>query len=337
MNSSFFLGSRGLQRVGTSLYKLFTPFTGPCGALRCAHGGFPPQNYTSQLKMPCFPASVLSKITELSELPPAISRFSAHEHQHSHNPVHLAAVNKALKGPGIALIDLKFADPNSDYLHDLVLGLVCHHNHNPPITHSSSRGWFWDVRPKGPAATHQARSESTLDFPWHTDCSYESRPPQFIALHVLHADRNGGGTLSALNASHILSKLGPEACESLSRPEFQIRVPPEFYNGIDTIVGSVISKSELHGQFHIRYRFDILQALSTTAEKALTQLNRLLSSDAHNSIRDIRIDLTAQDLPDNTIILLDNSRWLHARTEVKDRDRHLRRIRWGRRAFDQIQ
>ena len=252
--------------------------------------------------------------------------------QDTQNIAHTTAVYQALQGPGVALITLNFPDDSSEYLRDLVLSLGKHHNHGPPIEHSSTRGWFWDVRPKEKVG-HQARSESNLNFPWHTDCSYESCPPQFFGLHVIHADRYGGGTLSALNASRVLDRLNPSAYESLSRPNFRIEVPPEFSKGTASIDGSVISQVQGSDDVHIRFRADIIQPLSERAGKALQELNGMLCSDGEADVGDIRVDFTPQDLPDNTLVLMDNSRWLHSRTEVKDPRRHLRRIRWGRRGF----
>lgn len=241
-------------------------------------------------------------------------------------------MNKALIGPGIALIDLKFPDTKSKYLEDLVLGLCTHHNHGPPIGHSATRGWFWDVRPKERTG-HQARSESSLDFPWHTDCSYESRPPQYFALHVLHADRYGGGTLSVLDALEVVRKLGSSTCQSLSRPDFRITVPPEFSKGTHSIDGSLATPAEDGSAMHIRFRSDIVKPLSKDAEDALQKLNRRLEFSTELEKEGIKFDFTPQILPDNTLVLVDNSRWLHARTEIKDHKRHLRRMRWGRRQF----
>ena len=251
----------------------------------------------------------------------------------SNDRTHIAAVNEALRGPGVALVSLKFIDTSSDYLQRLVLGLRSYHNHGPPIEHSATRGWFWDVRPME-KAINRARSESSLNFPWHTDCSYESRPPQFFALHVLHADQHGGGTLLALNALQVLRKLESSAFETLSRPEFRITVPPEFSKGIPSIDGSVLNQAGESSDLRIRFRSDIIRPLSNRAEKALKGVRRLLAPGSEADIEDIKLRFTPEDLPSNTIVLMDNSRWLHARTEVKDPKRHLRRIRWGRRAFE---
>ena len=256
------------------------------------------------------------------------------------NETHIASINTALQRSGVAIIDLHFQDPQSVYLHHLVQSLCKYHNHGPPITHSSTQGWFWDVRPKPEKTVNQARSESTLNFPWHTDCSFEAAPPQFFALHVLHADRNGGGTLSALSTSEVLAKLRPDVRQSLTRPEFQITVPPEFAKGVDSIVGNLVGQDMEDGQgrpmMRLRYRGDIVQPLSNKAEEALGELNAVLSpcpGGAGAEIDHIKIDLTPQILPDNSVLMMDNGRWLHGRNEVKDKRRHLRRIRWGRREF----
>lgn len=122
--------------------------------------------------------------------------------------------------------------------------------------------------------------------------------------------------------------------ETLSRPEFRITVPPEFSKGIHSIDGSVVNQAEEPNDLRIRFRSEIIQPLSSRAEQALQGLNRVLAPGSEAKIEDIKISLTPQDLPSNTIVLMDNSRWLHARTEVMDPKRHLRRIRWGRREFE---
>lgn len=233
----------------------------------------------------------------------------------------------------MVLVSLNFSDPSSNYLRHLVLGLGKWHHHKPPIEHSATRGWFWDVRPKD-NVVHQARSESSLNFPWHTDCSYESSPPQFFGLHVIHADRNGGGTLSALEASTVIQKISDSSRKVMFRPEFRMKVPREFFKGISNIDGSLLCQDGPRGNIRMRFRSDIIEPLSEDARKALFELDKILTFDGGGTIESVRVNLTPEILSDNTIVLMDNSRWLHARTDVKDLRRHLRRIRWGRRSFE---
>ena len=200
------------------------------------------------------------------------------------------------------------------------------------MEHSATRGWYWDIRPTE-KAVNRARSETCESFPWHTDCSYESQPPQYFGLHVLHADQCGGGTLRVINTARLLRMLSDPVYETLACPEFRITVPPEFFKGTNTIRGSVIKRGRDRGDVCIRYRSDIIQPLSTNAEKALQELHELLARYGGSNFGDLGVELTAQDLPDNSLVLIDNGRWLHSRTEIKDPMRHLRRVRWGQRDF----
>lgn len=264
---------------------------------------------------------------------PDVPRLLANDLWNSQDRSHIATVNQALQKTSIALISLKFSDPSSNYLQNLVMGLGKWHHHKPPIEHSASRGWLWDVRPKENAG-HRARSETALKFPWHTDCSYESSPPQFFGLHVLRADRNGGGTLSVLEASTVIDMISDLLQKALFRPELRMRVPQEFFKGISNVDGSLLCQDRGRGNIRVRFRSDIIEPLSEDARKGLFELDQILTSDGGGTIDSVRIDLTAEILSDNTVILMDNSRWLHSRTEIKDLQRHLRRIRWGRKSFE---
>ena len=272
------------------------------------------------------PSDIITAVT-------SFPRLSAYSVNTSIDRAHLASIDRALQEAGIAIVDLKFSDASSTYLRHLVLGLGKYHSHGYPITHSKTHGAFWDVKPK-PESENRARSEGKLTFPWHTDCSFESSPPRFFALHVLHADRFGGGTLSILNASQLIRKLTPSNQESLSRPQFRITVPPEFDKGTSSIIGGLVAWGAQHDHLRIRLRTDIVEPLSEDGKVALDELNQMLARENDGVDGSLRVDFPAQLLPDNTIVLMDNGRWLHSRTEVQDSNRHLRRIRWHRQAFD---
>ena len=75
-----------------------------------------------------------------------IPRIAANGPNDAYDCAHIATVNKALKGPGIAILDLGFhdlgfRDADSQYLQNNVLGLDEKHKHGPPITHSATQGW----------------------------------------------------------------------------------------------------------------------------------------------------------------------------------------------------
>ncbi|CAI7670275.1 unnamed protein product [Penicillium bialowiezense] len=248
---------------------------------------------------------------------------------------HLDTINRTLQNEGILHMQLDFPDDKSSYIQDLLLNLHKNHAHGLPLTHSANRGWMWDIRPSPDSFqsnNHQARSETMEEFPWHTDCSYEAQPPRFFALQVLQPDQCGGGTLSVLNVDRLLTLLSPSARECLFTPNYRITVPPEFIKsqGETEIVGNLLTINPNGKATQLRFREDIVTPLSGEAAKALAELkNVLLGPAAKEQI----LNLTPEMLPRGSIILMDNGRWLHARNEVKDPNRHLRRVRWDARQF----
>lgn len=233
-------------------------------------------------------------------------------------PSHVRGVSDALQKSGILKVSLQFPDDRSQYLQNLILSLHRHHGHGLPITHSASRGWFWDIRPNSvmfQTPSHQARSETMQDFPWHTDCSYEEAPPRYFALQVLREDRCGGGTLSVMNVGKLTTLLSPPARAVLQRPEFCITVPPEFVKegGKKHIIGGLLARDANGAPSMVRFREDITTALSVEAGAALAELKSCLMS---AEVQAQTVHLTPDCLRMGSVVLLDNCRWLHARTEV---------------------
>ncbi|CEJ87734.1 hypothetical protein VHEMI04498 [[Torrubiella] hemipterigena] len=165
------------------------------------------------------------------------------------------------------------------------------------------------------------------DFPWHTDCSYEDPPPRYFALHVLAADRFGGGTLSVVPVHRLVECLDDATVAQLMLPDYRIRIPAEFLKNAECrhIDKPLLLRSAIKvGVVMMRFRADIITPLNATAARALEDLQEQLKYKA----ADAAIHLTAGRLPSHSIILIDNRRWLHARNTVTDPQRHLRRVRW---------
>lgn len=288
-----------------------------------------------------------------------ILQLEAKEIELAHSLHHLATVNQLLQEAGVLKINMGFRDPTSKYLKQLIIGLHKYHGHGLPINHSVTRGWFWDVKPTQAEAPsyrqqHIARSETMESFPWHTDCSYEHCPPRFFALQVLEHDKNGGGTLSVLPVARLLETVSATTIDRLCRPEYLIRVPPEFIKNADEvkITAPVLSRDRSEGasrwqqpqsflsiadsrrrktkpNFHLRFRADIIEPLTATAAEALGELRSRLSEIRRSNVGVVH--LTSDLLPSGSILLVNNGSWLHARNNVKDMNRHLRRVRWDAR------
>ncbi|OJJ34609.1 hypothetical protein ASPWEDRAFT_136814 [Aspergillus wentii DTO 134E9] len=249
------------------------------------------------------------------------------------NQSHVAAVHSHLVRGGVLKITLGFKDTDSRYIEKLIHQLHRYHGHGLPIDHSSSRGWFWDVRPSPQTIEngHQARSHTMGNFAWHTDCSYETSPPRYFALQVLEPDRCGGGTLSVLKSDQLLRQLPPPVRVALAKPEFRITVPPEFIKNKDEthIIGSVFA-GDLDNRPELRFRQDIITPLTSAAEAAFSTLQAVLKGP---QVEEETIHLTAQMMQEGSVILMDNRRWLHSRNHIKDPNRHVRRVRWDASPF----
>ncbi|KAL0943350.1 taurine catabolism dioxygenase [Colletotrichum truncatum] len=252
---------------------------------------------------------------------------------------HVRQVSQQLEQTGMLKIKLGFPDDDSNYLKHLLQNLNKHHHHQLPITHSATRGWFWDVRPNKTnfqAGDHQARSETMNDFPWHTDCSYEDPPPRYFALQVLQHDRYGGGTLSVMNVERLCEFLSPTTQAALKAPEYCISTPAEFIKDPTRkgIIGPVFSTNSEGQSTMIRFREDILSPLTDRAARALEKLKEALAGEEVQMQSTVHLKST--DLPKGSIILMDNRRWLHARNHINDPERHLRRVRWDACPFGDV-
>ncbi|KAF2968958.1 hypothetical protein GQX73_g4598 [Xylaria multiplex] len=267
-----------------------------------------------------------------------IPHLEAPQPTYSVQSEHVRTVSNHLASTGILKISLGFPDDKSQYLEKLLVSLHQGHGHKLPISHSATRGWFWDIRPSATdfqTANCQARSETMDEFPWHTDCSYEDPTPRYFALQVLQPDRYGGGILSLMNVQGLSEQLSSTTRAALRRPEYKFTTPPEFHkqSGQNHITGSLFSVDS-DGQPGLRFRGDIITPLNNEASRALEELKQAITTAA--TIPEITSQLTAKDLPEQSIVLVDNRRWLHSRTDVKDPKRHLRRVRWDAVPFHSV-
>ncbi|KAI5779663.1 hypothetical protein DFH27DRAFT_586425 [Peziza echinospora] len=241
-----------------------------------------------------------------------------------------SAARESLLEHGLAVVDMQFDDPDSNY----VLKLIDHLDLGEEISHSSTHGVLWDVRPvEGMTSVTSARSMTMESFPWHTDCSYEARPPRYFALHILHRDRFGGGVLRLMSTESIVSRLTPQSREVLQKNIFSVTVPEEFRKDEDKmeIIAPVLAREKGTGLWKIRYRRDIVEGLTPEAKKAVEELDRVTVMDGYGHARALGEDV----MRDRAIVLLDNARWLHARSDVRDPQRWLRRARWGPQTFEE--
>lgn len=236
---------------------------------------------------------------------------SAHIHLKSaSDATELAAITSALKSHGLAVLHLPSADPTSSRLLALAGAL------GSPLPHSSSHGMLWNV---SPSKASSARSHGSEVFPWHTDCSFEASPPRYFGLHVVRPDRFHGGELRLLRVDDLLARLSSDTVTALRQPNFEFAVPSEFDKGRGATRGAVLTR-----EGKLRWRRDIMRGTTPEAEAALEEVDAVLATLEGHAFGDMR---------PGVILLIDNARWLHARSRVRDMNRLLRRVRWEPEVF----
>ncbi|RNC77475.1 TauD/TfdA family dioxygenase [Piscirickettsia salmonis] len=212
---------------------------------------------------------------------------------------------------GILIVSLGYEEDSPKTLEKIVTLLGEAH------THSTGDDAVWHIKQGGSRGNEAlARSHKLSEFVLHTDCSYEKQVPDFFALHCIRHDRLGGGKNLLVDCSTLIQHLTPESFEALQNDPVEIIVPPEFKRDIESINARVIDQN-----FNVRYRKEILKSevLTPALQSALEEFERL----CHSPVLNRKLELK-----DNQILLLDNKRYLHARTTIKDKDRHLMRIRF---------
>jgi alpha-ketoglutarate-dependent taurine dioxygenase len=195
-------------------------------------------------------------------------------------------------------------------------------------TDPRQRHVLWDVKPRATPPGHFATfSEHDGEAQFHTDTQYYPNPERFFFLYTVQAARCGGGMSYFASATDVIRRmtLTPEGCrrfDTLLTVPVPFRIPSAFARGNqpEFTWAPVIAGVPL-----IRYREDTLLACEPffpdvpwgDVKAALGCLNEAA---AHAS--------TARaQLPDDTIVFVNNHQALHARTEFRDQNRHLIRVR----------
>ena len=225
----------------------------------------------------------------------------------------------ALRERGLIVVQLPQIDTSAAVLKHIVAAI------GDADAHDDKGTIFWDVKYDTTVdQTTAARSLTTNAFPLHTDASFEDPQPQYVAFYVIKEDKLGGGITQIIDARNLLPLLPAKTFSVLQNSSFKIRVPDEFRKNKLADNESFIEKPIIDEVGNIRYRREIIvhEDLLLEQIKALDQLDwHLQNNDLQESIL----------LPAGAILIFDNGRFLHARTQVLDKSRHLIRMRFNGR------
>ena len=237
---------------------------------------------------------------------------SASIHLSSPTSQTLSFLKQVLCRYGIALVTFSSVTHENEVILSLVRAL------GRPHIHDGRGREIWDVKVGGTDGMEKlAISHSDSEFFFHTDCCYEEQVPGYFGLYVVQQDKLGGGVNLLINTAFIVSRLSAETFRTLRMMTYPIRVPKEFLKGNERIHALLVDENH-----NFRYRHDLI-VREELGERQMAALNELETLIAEPNIWR-RMRLSAGQM-----LILDNKRYLHARTPIKDRARHLKRVRFN--------
>ena len=146
----------------------------------------------------------------------------------------------------------------------------------------------------------------------------------------MHPDKQGGGVFRVLKADELVTMLSSKAVDKLANYDFDLKVPNEFFKGTQSNRGKLLHQDEKTGRPLVRYRKDILYDPPSDDKDANEAVNELSGLLEHTDGRDgVGKSVPRYAFKENIVLLMDNARFLHSRTDIKDPKRWLRRVRFN--------
>ena len=222
-------------------------------------------------------------------------------------------IGELLQREGVALIKLAPGDTEGNELRRIVgqLGTAEKHDQFGRLV--------WDIRFDATAAARGGTASLTMEpLPFHTDGAFQNPSPRFLAQYVVREDRFGGGETLLVDAASVLDRLSADTLGILRSQHFRFWAPAEYVTGTPYHDAPI-----LFGDGLLRYRRAIIdEAVGDHTKRVLDQFDAAIAA-----VEPLRLQLCSGDA-----LILDNARFLHARSKVLDPERHLLRIRFSRHA-----
>ncbi|HVC60715.1 MAG TPA: TauD/TfdA family dioxygenase [Acetobacteraceae bacterium] len=200
-----------------------------------------------------------------------------------------------------------------------------------PTDHCADKRVMWPVHSRPVAAGHQATfSESLGEAPLHTDSAFSRHPERYNALYVVRQSRCGGGQTVVVNGPRFLrdfakTSQGADCIRFLQDSDYAFRVPDAFFAGQRFITGKILAEEPV-----IRFRHDCIERGFDLRPDLATKEHRFNYSLFRNAA-EAHASRTEFLMADGELIVFDNTRLLHGRTDFQDPVRHLIRVRMHER------
>jgi Taurine catabolism dioxygenase TauD, TfdA family len=196
-----------------------------------------------------------------------------------------------------------------------------------PTDHCADKRVMWPVRNRPVAEGKKATfSESLGEAPLHTDSAFSPEPERYNALYVVRQSRCGGGHSVVVNGPDFLRDFamtpqGRDCIRFMRATDYPFRVPDAFFVGRRFITAKILADDPL-----IRFRHDCIEGGFDLCPELATDEHRFYYSLFRNSV-EAHSSRTEFLMSDGDLIVFDNTRLFHARTDFQDPLRHLIRVR----------
>lgn len=154
----------------------------------------------------------------------------------------------------------------------------------------------------------------------------EKNPTASFQLYIIHPDRQGGGVFRILKAEGLTRLFSPQAVDVRNSHESDLKVPPEVFKGRNTARGKLLDVHAAIGRAYVRCESDILhdpRSADANANVAIQELKDRLKDPAG-----LGEHVPGFVFKENTILLMNNARYLHSRINIRDPRCWLRRLRF---------
>lgn len=200
-----------------------------------------------------------------------------------------------------------------------------------PTDHCADKRVMWPVQCRPVAAGNQATfSESLGEAPLHTDSAFSRHPERYNALYVVRQSRCGGGQTVVVNGPRFLRDFakashGADCIRFLRENDYAFRVPDAFFTGQRFITAKILAEEPM-----IRFRPDCIERGFDLRPDLATKEHRFYYSLFRDAV-EAHASRTEFLMADGEMVVYDNTRLLHGRTDFQDPLRHLIRVRMRER------
>lgn len=197
---------------------------------------------------------------------------------------------------------------------------------------------LWPVKVESnPILKNLTFSQRLGEAAYHTDTQYFKYPEEMFSLWCICPDKNGDGANGLVDVRYIIEILdatleGKNILDTLANTDFPFIVPSVFTaeasdEAVEVYFAPILSMGD-NDSPTIRYRRDAIDRGVVAAGIMLTQKQRYAIDTLDQILAEPRIGFRLF-LEKEEVLFVNNHKLLHSRSDFKDPERHLIRIRFN--------